>query len=143
MEDLFRSYWWLLFPIGWMIYGGFTSWLNYRRQRDAISLIRAYADKGQQPPEALLKLMEKPIDSETEFWKSNGQSDTPRPAQARQYWSLFGLFAVLSLGFGVAMNVNGGLDGGGWPYGVVALTMGAVAIWALINACFLGRTPRP
>ena len=30
MEDLFRSYWWLLFPAGWFIAEAWQSWLRYR-----------------------------------------------------------------------------------------------------------------
>ena len=56
MEDLFRSYWWLLFPMAWFVFGGFNSFLNYRRQRETLKLIQTYAEKGQEPPAALLKV---------------------------------------------------------------------------------------
>ena len=59
-----------------------------------------------------------------------------------QYWSLFGLFLVLAVGFGVGGYVYD-FEGVGWPFGIVGLVMGAVAIWALINAFLLGRQPRP
>ena len=52
MEDLFRSYWWLLFPLAWFVSAGFSSLLNYRRQKDALKLIQTYAEKGQEPPAA-------------------------------------------------------------------------------------------
>ena len=58
MEDLFRSYWWLLFPMAWFVFGGFSSWLNYRKQRETLKLLKTYADKGQEPPEALLRVLE-------------------------------------------------------------------------------------
>lgn len=127
MEDLFRSYWWLLFPLGWFIAGGFTSWLNYRRQRDAIGIIKSYADAGKEPPAELLKLLNRPIDSDDEllaYAKSEG-----RPTN---YWSLVGLFGVLAAGFGYAWWTD--VAGAGFAFGIVALTMGAVAVWSLINA---------
>jgi len=29
MEDIFRSYWWLLFPIGAFVFGAWDRWLVY------------------------------------------------------------------------------------------------------------------
>ena len=132
MEDLFRAYWWLLFPMAWFVFGGFSSWLNYRKQRETLKLLKTYADKGQEPPEALLRVLDKPIDSDNEAW--GGASRPGRPAN---YWSLFGLFAVLAGGFGIAayMPETFGVDMGvRFPFTVVALTMGAVSVWALISA---------
>ena len=50
MEDIFRSYWWLLFPIGFFVFGAWDRWLAYRRSRDHLDLIRTYADQGKEPP---------------------------------------------------------------------------------------------
>jgi len=55
MEDLFRDFWWLLFPVGWMLVAGWSSFLNDRRRRDAEKLIFAYRDKGQEPPAELVR----------------------------------------------------------------------------------------
>mgnify|MGYP000616135519 CR=1 FL=1 len=38
MEDLFRSYWWLLFPLAWFISTGFSSLLDHSRERDRLKL---------------------------------------------------------------------------------------------------------
>lgn len=54
MEDLFRSYWWLLFPLAWVVIGGFQSWMSYRARRDTLDLIKTYAASGQDVPPALL-----------------------------------------------------------------------------------------
>ena len=70
MEDLFRSYGWLIFPLGWFVASGFTTLLNYRRQKDTLKLIQAYADKGQEPPAALLKVLERPIDADDDSWRT-------------------------------------------------------------------------
>jgi hypothetical protein len=53
MEDLFRSYWWLLFPLAWFVVGGWQSWLNYRRHRDTLDIIKTYADSGKDVPAGL------------------------------------------------------------------------------------------
>lgn len=139
MVELFHSYWWLLFPLAWFVFGGFSSFLNYRKQRETLRLLKTYADKGQEPPEALLRVLDKPIDSDSEMW--SGASTPGKPAN---YWSLFGLFAVLASGFGIAayMPETFGVDMGvRFPFTVVALVMGAVAIWALISAATT-RRPR-
>lgn len=133
MEDLFRSYWWLLFPLAWFIGSGWTSWLNYRRQRETLDIVRRYADSGKEVPPELMKVLDKPIDSEAEFW-GNASSGSGSPTN---YWSLFGLFAVIGAGFGVAAympQVFGADMGVRFPFTVVALTMAAVAVWALISA---------
>lgn len=54
MEDLFRHFWWLLFPLGWMIVGGFNSWLAYRARRDTLDLIKGYAKSGREIPAGLV-----------------------------------------------------------------------------------------
>ncbi|MBA4000561.1 hypothetical protein [Brevundimonas sp.] len=133
MEDLFRSYWWLLFPVGWFVYSGWASWLNYRRQRATLDIVRRYADSGKEVPPELMKVLDKPIDSDAEMWGSASYGS----ARPTNYWSLFGLFAVLAGGFGIAayMPQVFGVDMGvRFPFTVVALTMGAVAVWALISA---------
>lgn len=46
MEDLFRSYWWLLFPLGWFAVGAFDRWLAYRRTRDALNAAWPHGKEG-------------------------------------------------------------------------------------------------
>ncbi|RYG15656.1 MAG: hypothetical protein EON96_10210, partial [Caulobacteraceae bacterium] len=95
MEDLFRSYWWLLFPMSWFVFSGFQSFLNYRRQRDTLNLIKTYADKGQEPPAALLKVLEQPIDDDDRTWTGVGRSRAGDGA-----WFSAILFGVMTIGFG-------------------------------------------
>jgi hypothetical protein len=54
MEELVHSYWWLVFPLSWIVFGAFQSWLAYRARRDALDLLRSYAEAGREPPAALL-----------------------------------------------------------------------------------------
>ena len=55
MEDIFRSYWWLLFPIGFFVFGVWDRWLSYRRSRDHLELLKSYAAQGKEPPPELVK----------------------------------------------------------------------------------------
>lgn len=127
MENFLYQFWWLLFPIGFMLAGAFNSLLGYRRQRDALNLLKTYAERGQEPPEALLKVLQRPLDEDGWDGKSPGNR------QPTNYWSLFGLFTALSAGFfGASYLTN--MDGDSGAFTVVSFVMGAVAIWALISA---------
>ena len=50
MEDFFSSYWWLLFPIGFFVFGAWDRWLAYKRSQDRLDLLRAYTNQGKDPP---------------------------------------------------------------------------------------------
>lgn len=134
MEDLFRSYWWLLFPLSWFVFGGFSSFLNYRRQQATLKLIETYAKQGQQPPEALLRVLERPIDAETE-------SRTYGSPSGGMNGSLFSLvlFTILAAGFGYASWAD--IYGAGDAFLIVALVMGAVAAATGVTLLF-GKRPK-
>lgn len=127
METLFFQFWWLIFPIGFGLMGAYNSFLNYRRQRAALDLLKTYAEKGQEPPEALMKVLQSPLDEDG--WDGKAQHGR----QPTNYWSLFGLFTALSLGFLGASHFTT-FDGDSGAFLIVAFTMGAVAVWALISA---------
>lgn len=130
MEDLFRSFWWLIFPLYGLGMGAWHSFMQYRRQKATLDVIRAYADKGEQPPEALLTALNRGDDDED---KGPGRI-------GGRYWSLAALFLLLSATFaGVAWF--GLLDAGGAFY-LIAAVMGAVGVWAAINAIIFGRLDR-
>jgi hypothetical protein len=54
-DDFFRSYWWLLFPIGFFIFGAWDRWLAYRRSRDHLELLKTYTAQGKEPPPELVR----------------------------------------------------------------------------------------
>lgn len=130
MEDLFRSYWWLLFPLGWFIASGFTSWLNYRRQRDAIEIVKRYADCGREPPPELLKLLDRPIDSDVELLGGGPKDSSGRGGHV---FSVV-LFAALSAGFGYAAWAD--LYGAGQAFLIVSFVTGALALASLASLAF-------
>lgn len=131
MESLFRDFWWLMFPLAWIVGGGVSSFFRYRRQKDALDLMRTYAERGQEPPEALLKMVGQ-ADRAVDLWDTTGRSSSCGRRSA-DYWSLFGLFLALAVGFAGAGYFTR-IDGGSGAFMIVGVTMGAVAIWALINA---------
>lgn len=54
MEELFRSFWWLVFPLSWFVFGTFQSWLAYRARRDILDLLKSYTEAGREPPAELV-----------------------------------------------------------------------------------------
>jgi len=51
---LFSSYWWLLFPLGFFIAAGFSSYMRYKRTQAKIDLLKTYAAAGKEPPADLI-----------------------------------------------------------------------------------------
>ena len=53
--DFIGHYWWLIFPLGYMVISLIR--LLYRRsiESDRMRLIKSYTDQGKEPPEVLLK----------------------------------------------------------------------------------------
>jgi hypothetical protein len=134
MEDLFRSYWWLLFPLAWFIGSAWTSWLNYRRQRETLDIVRRYADAGREVPPELMKVLDRPIDSEAEFWGSGSVSSGS--GGGGHAFSLV-MFTALAGGFGYAAWRD--FYGNGDAFALVAFVMGAIALGTLASWIFQKR----
>ncbi len=139
MEDLFRSYWWLLFPLAWFVFGGFTSFLNYRRQRDALRLIQTYAEKGQEPPAALLKVLDRPIDEEgAAMWGAANSGGSGRPGDGA--WFSTVLFGVMAAGFAYASYAD--IYGASQAFLIVSFVLGALCLASLVSALRSGGRDR-
>ncbi|MGV8930169.1 MAG: hypothetical protein ACOH1E_10470 [Brevundimonas sp.] len=138
MEDLFRSYWWLLFPLAWFLSSGFSSFLNYRRQKDTLKLIQTYAEKGQEPPEALLKVLDRPIDADTEMWGGGGGRSSGRSRDGSGFSVV--LFGVMAAGFGYASYTD--IYGAGDAFLIVSVVLSALALASLVSELRGRRGPR-
>src|SRR5690606_10330832 len=125
MEDLFHSYWWLLFPLAWFIGGGWTSWLNYRARRDALKLIPTYADKGQEPPAELLRVINRRDGFDAMF-----DEDEPKEGKSSSTnwgWYQVALFGGLGVGLGWLSTTNVlGDEGLADAFLIAAVVMGAL-----------------
>lgn len=126
MVDLFHSYWWLMFPLLWFVFGGVSSVLNYLKQRETLKLLRTYAERGQEPPASLLQVLDKPIDSENEMWAATGSSGGDDGT-----WFTVVLMGLLAAGFGYASYAN--LYGHSDAFLIVAMVLGAVGIACLVS----------
>jgi len=140
-EDLFRDYWWLMFPLFWFVAGAWQSLLNLRRHRDNLDLIKTYVASGKEIPPSLLDSLNKP--SLDDDWE-----DQPRRSRRyRRYygsrgfggWPNVALFGTLALGFGYAAQTD--LYGAGPAFIIVTFVMGALFVSSLV-ATLIMRTPK-
>jgi hypothetical protein len=52
------GFWWLIFPIGFFIFGAWDCWLNYQRSRHALEVMKQYAAMGKDPPPELVRQLQ-------------------------------------------------------------------------------------
>lgn len=128
-EQLFYSFWWLIFPVFGMAFAFVGMIQSEGRSRKVMELIKSYVDQGKEPPPELLRMARDPSDYDM------GWSGAPR-GQHGNAWS-FVVFAALAAGFAV-----------GWwfvqeesfafAFLIVAVTMGVLSLGALL-ILLLGR----
>lgn len=59
MYDLFHDFWWLMFPMTFMVLGAFRAWLDYRARREVVQALRELAAEGRDPPAALVAALQR------------------------------------------------------------------------------------
>lgn len=128
-EDIFRQFWWLIFPISWFIFGGFESWLSYRAHRETLDLIKTYAASGREPPPELLAKLDK-------RWRGEREEDErPRYRRRRERtWYQVVLYGMLSAGFAFVAFTN--IYGAGEAFTIVAFVLGALCAATLVQVLF-------
>lgn len=120
--DFFAHYWWLMFPVFGMVMAVMGMFQSERQQRTMIDLIKSYTDQGKEPPPELLKLASQSL-----------QAEAQKPASANsgdRAWS-FIVFAALAAGFGTGYYFIRAEEWS-WAFLIVAVTMGVMALGALI-----------
>jgi hypothetical protein len=137
MEDLFRSYWWLIFPLSWFVFGGFQSWLSYKANRDTLDLIKSYAASGREAPPELLAKLNKRWNDDDDRDDRPRRRHRNRGADHPAYQVV--LFGVLCAGFSYASYTD--LYGAGEAFVIVAFVMGALSLASLVSV-LIGRGPR-
>ena len=150
MEDIFRSYWWLMFPIGFFVFGAWDRWLAYQRSRDHLDLIKTYADQGKEPPPELIKAIrdEDPVNDPDGRYGGNGYGGYGmHPRHMRRmyrrayrwspYWQWRTVFitGAVAAGFWIASEYADfpGTEG---PLRLVAIIMSCVAAGHLVAVVF-------
>ena len=120
-EELFRDFWWLLFPIFGMSMGLWGMSSSERRSREVMNLIRSYVDQGKEVPPELLRMAQSD-------WEAPSRS--PQPPQQANLWTFF-TFAAIAAGFTVGWCYIRAEE---WSFAflVVAVTFAVLALGALI-----------
>jgi hypothetical protein len=128
MLDLFRQFWWLMFPVMGMVYGLVGMLQQNRRQNRAIDLLRTYAEQGKEPPPELLKALSQQGGGDAQDGFGLAAS---RNRVAGAWWTFF-VFIALTAGFGVGASSFG--DDAHSAFMVVTVIMGILAFGALVMA---------
>jgi hypothetical protein len=126
-EDIFRQFWWLIFPLSWFVFGAWQSWLSYRANRETLDLIKTYAAAGREPPPELLGKLNK-------RWHGDDDDRDERPRYRRRRertWYQVVLFGLLSAGFAFAAFTN--IYGAGEAFTIVAFVLGALCAATLVQ----------
>ena len=120
MIELFREFFWLIFPILGMGIAFMAVAGEFGRQKRALEVLRVYAEKGTEPPASVLAVL------------SRASSEKKRNPMAG-----FALFAVLAIGFG-GVTLWFAYMGFGWPFelgfGIASFVMVAIAAANLVSA---------
>lgn len=126
MEDLFRDFWWLIFPIFGMFMAIRGNASTERSQQRVLDLIKSYTDQGKEPPSELLAMARQGLDESIESASGKGKNDTA--------WT-FVLFAALAAGFGVGWYLSQGEEYA-WAFLMVTATMSVLAVGSLFIMLF-------
>lgn len=126
-EELFRDFWWLMFPIFGMALAVWGMIQTDRRTRNVIDLIKSYTDQGKEPPPELLRLASQSLED------GGGASSSP-PSRNPNAWT-FVVFAAICAGFSVGYYFVRAEEWS-WAFLIVAVTMGVLAVGALFIAAF-------
>jgi hypothetical protein len=144
MEDLFRDYWWLMFPIGGMLYGGWERYLAYRTHANNLELMKTYAAQGKEPPAQVAEAVAQgPLDRRDYRrgrWTGwDGDCDHRGPVRD---WRRTAFFTAMAGAFFFAsthMNDGGDLY---HPFSIVSVVFAALALASLVTA-IIGTVWKP
>ena len=132
--SLFSSYWWLLFPLGFFVAAGFSSFMRYKRTQAKIDLLKTYAAAGTEPPAELLASLDSPPGA-----NSDGNDDNSGGAGTTVFLVI--LFGGLAAVFGV-VGYTQALGGEGPEFYLVSAILGVLALAFLFSGVAGGRRRR-
>lgn len=129
MEDLFRGYWWIIFPIGGFFFAAWDRWLSYQRSRDALDLIKTYSAQGKDVPPELLRQVQDDAwedDDRDEYRGRRGRRAYRRAYRNTSFWQFRSAIytGAIAAAFWVASE-----------YAFVPGTVGPFRVVAVILTC--------
>lgn len=141
MEQFAFAYWWLIFPVMWMLSGIVGMWFAHRRQQGALELMKTCAAQGRNPSE-LAKVLDAPSACDGRWdrrWERRAWRHTPFWA-----WRRAVMAVCAAVGFWLAAEYwDSPL---GWDLTPVAIIMSVLAVGAVMTAIasslFAPRAPQ-
>lgn len=145
MREFAWSFWWLIFPIMWFVFGIVGMAFRHQRDRHALDLMKTYAEKGKDPAEISRMLGDHPSD-----W-DGGWGDRWERRWARRAWrySPYGAWQRAIMSVCVAGAFWFAAYYVDWPwygpgFNIVAIIMSVIAAGAVLSAIFATLfAPRP
>ncbi|ESQ76371.1 hypothetical protein [Asticcacaulis sp. AC402] len=137
-EQLFRDYWWLIFPIGGMLMGVFGMFSHHHHRTETLRILKSYADQGKEPPAFLLDALKTDEDRAMDHAFGRG-----RYRHRHGGWGGVVTFAALAVGFGYFGYQAGGnaspvFSALGMAFGVAAAALFVLRLFSLM----FGPKPR-
>jgi hypothetical protein len=126
-EELFRDFWWLMFPIFGMFMAVWGMAQSDRRTRNMLDLIKSYTDQGKEPPPELLRLASQSL-------QDGAAQSNPTTRQNSSAWTLI-VFLAMSAGFGMGWYMVRDQDFA-FAFALVGIVMGVMAVGALFLLIF-------
>ncbi len=139
-------FWWLIFPLMWMIAAFFRISARHRESQRILDMIQSYTAQGKEPPATLTDLFRAPYgrgwDRHAERYYNDRYAE---PYYTYRLWRRFFLFAFLCAAFAAAtwwhMFRPGDIDHRQFGWLIVALVMGALAFSNLVALLIRPRLP--
>lgn len=134
--DLFRSYWWLLFPLAFFVAQGWSSFMRYKRTKAKIELLKTYAAAGKEPPADLVASIDKDTDRDDRHDWTSDAGDSSESGGGNTF--LVFLFAGLAGVFAYA-GYSGLIENVHEEFYFIAMILGVLALAFLASAIFRRR----
>lgn len=147
--ELFSRFWWLIFPLYYMVARSIRLSRRTTSQDRAMEILRIYAAKGEQPPPEVMKALTQMTSHPDDEYGTGGATDpsggyrmAPRTGSAGSWWWTCFIFVAVTAGFAVGVNGFGPQSEAHTPFLIVTVIMAFLAVGALvmaIAASFRGR----
>ena len=135
---LFSRFWWLIFPLFWMVAMVASVWSRHARANRTLDIIKTYADQGKDPPPDLVKGLQGGMDGgwgcDRRSWRYTYEGRLHRTM----------MFAALAIVFAVLNFWHGGFDWDGHHHGgflVLLLVFAALAFSNGLSLLFWRGSP--
>lgn len=132
MGELFREFFWLIFPVMGMAIAIIAIWLSFHHRNKALDVLKTYAQQGQEPPPAVMNALAPDWMS-----KQSGKTRAERADTAAALWARTAVCVVLGAGFGYLAYTMPYL---GFPFFIVSFSLLGGAAYSLVLALFTSRS---